>query len=119
MLDPKLLRNAIDEVAAKLGKRGFKLDIAKVNALEEKRKTFQVRMQELQNDRNIRSKEVGKAKASGKNVDEVLGDLKKLSEELKSAEEQYAKIQVELDEYFDNGDKTSIPRILTLLLQKS
>ena len=99
MLDPKLLRNAIDEVAAKLGKRGFKLDIAKVNALEEKRKTFQVRMQELQNDRNIRSKEVGKAKASGKNVDEVLGDLKKLSEELKSAEEQYAKIQVELDEY--------------------
>ena len=45
------------------------------------------------------SSEVGKAKASGKSVDDVLSDLKKLSDELKLAEEQYGKTQVELDDF--------------------
>ena len=39
-------------------------------------------MQELQNERNVRSKEVGQAKAAGKNVDDVLKSLKEFSDEL-------------------------------------
>jgi len=41
-----------------------------------------------------------------------------ISDFIQSAKKYGLKL-VELDEYFDNGDKTSIPRILTLLLQKS
>ena len=98
MLDPKLIRNNPEQIAAQLSKRGFVLDVAKFNALEEKRKTFQVEMQRLQNERNVRSKEVGIAKAKGQDVDAVMKSLKELSESLKSVEEQYAKAQIEIDD---------------------
>lgn len=99
MIDPKVLRNSIDTIAAQLSKRGFVLDVAKFNNLEEQRKTLQVKMQDLQNERNVRSKEVGQAKAAGKNVEEVLKSLKELSDSLKASEEQFAKVQIELDEF--------------------
>lgn len=89
----------METVAARIKKRGFVIDVAKFNALEEQRKQLQVKMQELQNERNVRSKEVGIAKASGKNVDEVLKSLKDLSDELKSVEEQFAKNQTALDDF--------------------
>ncbi len=99
MLDPKLVRGSMETVAAQLKKRGVVLDIAKFNTLEDKRKQLQVKMQDLQNERNVRSKEVGIAKASGKNVDEALKSLKELSDSLKKVEEEFAAIQVELDDY--------------------
>jgi len=99
MLDPKLVRSSIDTVAAHIKKRGFVIDVAKYNALEEQRKELQVKMQDLQNERNVRSKEVGHAKASGKNVDDVLKSLKELSDSLKLVEEQFAGTQVEMDDF--------------------
>ncbi len=42
MLDPNLLRNEPDAVAEKLARRGFKLDVDKLRALEERRKVLQV-----------------------------------------------------------------------------
>ena len=38
MLDPNLLRTEPDAVAEKLARRGFKLDVDKLRALEERRK---------------------------------------------------------------------------------
>lgn len=99
MLDPKLLRNSIDTVAARLKKRGFDLDVAKFAELDEKRKALQIKMQELQNERNVRSKEVGQAKAAGKNVEEVFKSLKQLSDTLKAQEESYAAVQQEVDDF--------------------
>lgn len=99
MLDPKLVRSSIDKIAAQLKKRGFQLDIVKFNELEEKRKQLQVKMQDLQNERNVKSKEVGVAKATGKNVDDVLKKLKEVSESLKSIEEEFSTVQIELDEF--------------------
>jgi len=43
MLDSKYLRQDIEQAAARLATRGFELDIAAVTALEEKRKTLQVK----------------------------------------------------------------------------
>lgn len=99
MLDPKLVRSSMETVAAQLKKRGFVIDVAKFHAMEEQRKLLQVKMQELQNERNVRSKEVGFAKASGKNVEDVLKNLKELSEALKLVEDQFNSMQVELDDY--------------------
>ncbi|MEL0451670.1 serine--tRNA ligase, partial [Klebsiella pneumoniae] len=42
MLDPNLLRTEPDAVAEKLARRGFKLDVDKLRALEERRKVLQV-----------------------------------------------------------------------------
>lgn len=99
MLDPKIVRSSIDTVAAQMKQRGFTIDVAKFNALEDERKQLQVKMQDLQNERNVRSKEVGIAKASGKNVEEVLKSLKELSESLKLVEEQFNSIQIALDDF--------------------
>lgn len=99
MLDIKTLRASIDTVAARIKTRGFVLDVTKFNQLEDQRKQLQVKMQELQNERNVRSKEVGIAKASGKNVDEVLKNLKTLSDSLSLVEGQFAANQAEMDDF--------------------
>ena len=65
MLDQKLVRNNLQEVADKLIKKGFKLDIAKLNSLEESRKQLQIDTENLQSERNSKSKEIGKLKAQG------------------------------------------------------
>ncbi|STV08065.1 seryl-tRNA synthetase [Klebsiella pneumoniae] len=56
MLDPNLLRTEPDAVAEKLARRGFKLDVDKLRALEERRKVLQVQTENLQAERNSRSK---------------------------------------------------------------
>ncbi len=99
MLEPKLVRSNIDNVAALLKKRGFTLDVNQFNTLEERRKALQVDMQALQNERNVKSKEVGIAKAKGESIEPVMANLKGLSDKLKLAEEEFAKIQVELDDF--------------------
>jgi seryl-tRNA synthetase len=99
MLEPKLVRQSFESVAAQIKKRGLDIDVAKFNELEEQRRSIQVKMQELQNARNVRSKEVGQAKAAGKSVDDVMASLKQLSDELKSVEEQFAKVQIALDDF--------------------
>jgi seryl-tRNA synthetase len=99
MLDPKLIRASIENIAAQLKKRGFVVDVKKFNELEEKRKALQVKLQEMQNERNVRSKAVGTAKASGQDVQAALKSLKELSDTLKSLEEQFAIVQKELDAF--------------------
>lgn len=99
MLDPKLVRHSMEEVATKTKRRGMEIDVSKFHALENKRKQLQVKMQELQNERNVRSKEVGYAKAAQKNADDLLNGLKELSDSLKKLEEEFNSIQMELDDF--------------------
>lgn len=112
MLDSKLVRSSIDTVAAQLLKRGFVVDVAKYNGLEERRKNLQIKMQDLQNERNVRSKEVGQAKATGKNVDDVMASLKELSDSLKKIEDECSLAQAEIDNFlafFPNMTHESVP----------
>lgn len=99
MLDPKLLRQHSKEVQKNLSKRGFQFDLETFTQLEEKRKHLQVKMQELQNERNQRSKAVGKAKANGQDVSDILKDLKTLSDDLKTTEEAFQSNQDALDHF--------------------
>jgi seryl-tRNA synthetase len=99
MLDTKLIRSNLDTVATGLKKRGITLDNARLNTLEEQRKTIQTQTQELQNKRNVLSKGIGAAKASGKNVDDLLKEVNELGDALKSSEVQLESIQAELTDY--------------------
>ncbi|BDA00755.1 serine--tRNA ligase [Vibrio cholerae] len=65
MLDSKLLRTELDETAAKLARRGFKLDVETIRTLEEQRKSIQVEVENLQSTRNSISKQIGQLIASG------------------------------------------------------
>ncbi len=99
MLDPKLIRNDLQFVADNLKKRGVIIDVAKLNAIEEQRKLLQVKTQELQNERNVRSKSIGAAKASGKNVEDLMKEVNDLGASLKETEEQFNKVHAELTAY--------------------
>ncbi len=97
MLDPKLLRSDPDAVAANLARRGFKLDVAQLSSLEEARKKWQVRADELRNEKNVHAKSVGKAKAQGQDIAPLLKQVETLGSELAAAEAELVKVQEELE----------------------
>jgi len=98
MLDPKLFRTDLDVTAQRLARRGYVLDSARIGALETRRKATQVATQELQNERNTRSKAIGKAKAQGEDAAPLLAEVADLGEKLKRAEDKLTLIQNELDD---------------------
>ena len=72
MLDPQLLRNKTEEVAAVLQTRGYLLDVERFQSLEKDRKQLQIKQQELQQSRNQNSKEIGKLKASKEDAADLI-----------------------------------------------
>ncbi len=98
MLDPRLLRNDLDNTTRLLARRGYTLDTSRFLALEEKRKALQVRTQELQAARNTRSKSIGRAKAAGEDIAPLLKEVEGLGDQLKAADEQLGRIQDELND---------------------
>ncbi len=98
MLDPKLFRTELDATLQLLARRGFTLDAQRLTTLENERKEIQVQTQELQNERNTRSKAIGKAKAQGEDIQPLLEAVANLGEKLKAAEERLNAIQVELND---------------------
>lgn len=98
MLDPKLIRADIDKVAQQLARRGFKLDVAAITALEEERKAAQIQTQQLQNEKNTSAKAVGQAKAKGENIQPLLDAVANLGDQLNAAETKLDEIQAKLDD---------------------
>ncbi|MCX2794978.1 serine--tRNA ligase [Microbulbifer thermotolerans] len=97
MLDPKLIRTQMDQVAAILRKRGMELDTAKLKSLEERRKEQQVLTERLQNERNSKSKNIGRAKAAGEDIAPLLKEVESLGSELNQAKQALVELQEELD----------------------
>jgi seryl-tRNA synthetase len=93
MLDPRLVRTQLDETARQLGRRGFILDVEAFSALEERRKALQVETQNLQNERNSRSKSIGQAKARGEDIEPLLAAVQGLGDQLKEKEAELSSIQ--------------------------
>lgn len=78
MLDSQLLREDPQAVAIQLAKRGFKFDVEQFNSLEEQRKSLQVETQALQNERNVKSKAIGEAKARGEDIEPMRASVSQL-----------------------------------------
>ncbi len=98
MLDQKQLRNDIETVAKKLALRGYDLDISAFNALEVQRKELSVKTQDLQNERNTKSKGIGKAKAQGQDIEPLLAEVATLGDELDAAKKQLDEVQAQVAE---------------------
>ncbi|MDH3673232.1 MAG: serine--tRNA ligase [Gammaproteobacteria bacterium] len=93
MIDIKLLRTELEVTSVKLEQRGYELDKKAVMALEARRKEVQVRTQELQSRRNASAKEIGKAKAAGKDTAVFMAAVANLGDELKQAETELDEVQ--------------------------
>ncbi len=98
MLDPVLLRNQPDVLAARLKQtRGYDLDIEPLQQWESERKQLQVRTQELQNLRNTKSKQIGMLKAKGEDVSAVMAEVAAFGDELKTSETRLDEIKLAID----------------------
>jgi seryl-tRNA synthetase len=97
MLDQKLLRNTPQEVADKLVKKGFELDLAKLNDLEESRKQLQVDTENLQSERNSKSKEIGKLKAQGQDTTAIMAAVSSFGAQLDDKKGQLKLVQDDLN----------------------
>jgi seryl-tRNA synthetase len=93
MLDPKRIRSEPDELAAKLLKKKFQLDTVLVADLDKQRKTLQSVTEGLQSERNTRSKAIGKAKAAGEDISEILSSMDNIKQELEQNKEQLQQLQ--------------------------
>ena len=99
MLDPQLLRTQVDTVRAALARRGFTLDTDTLARLEAARKQYQTATENLQAERNRRSKAIGEAKARGEDIEAVRADVARLGEELKSNQTLLEQTQDELEAF--------------------
>lgn len=108
MLDAKLFRGDLESLAKELGRRGYQLDTEAVVALETRRRDLQTKTQELQNQRNNRSKEIGAAKAKGDDIEPLLAEVNDLGEDLKKCEQDLAEIQTNLQTIVQ-----SVPNLLS------
>lgn len=97
MLDSKLLRGQLHEVAERLATRGFSLDVARIEALEAQRKVVQTRTEQLQAERNSRSKSIGQAKARGEDIAPLMADVERMAQELAQGKSELDDIQAQLD----------------------
>ncbi len=97
MLDPKLIRSDLNSVAEQLKKRNFELDVAALESLENKRKACQVETENLQNERNTKSKSIGKAKAAGEDIQPLLDEVAGLGEKLDAAKSELSDVQQQMD----------------------
>lgn len=98
MLDVQLLRNDLDQVAARLAARGYKLDKEAFAALEAQRKEAQTRTQDLQAKRNAVSKQIGIAKSKGEDAAPIMAEVAGLGDQLKTEEERLLAIQAQMQD---------------------
>lgn len=96
MLDPKLLRNELETVAQALKTRGFELDVAAFQTLEDRRKALQVETENLQAERKRKSKEIGIAKGKGEDTSAIMAEVESFGAKLTECEQQLNALQAEL-----------------------
>jgi seryl-tRNA synthetase len=112
MLDPKRLRSEIEELATQLTKKKFVLDVQLLESVDSKRKTLQLETESLQNERKIRSKLIGQAKAKGEDATEILASMETINAELEAKKMALSTLQEEYAAYamgIPNVPDVSVP----------
>lgn len=93
MLDPKLLRGDLSDLQAKLATRGYQLDIDFWQDLEQRRKSLQIKTEDLQAQKNQGAKKIGELKRNGQNAEELLQQMEVVSQSMKVAENKLKELQ--------------------------
>jgi len=112
MLDPKIIRSDVQTVAVALKRKKFELNVDRLTELDSQRKTLQTATETLQNERNKRSKSIGKAKAAGEDVSEILQSMDGIKTDLEQKKDQLTLLQKELNDYLltvPNVPSDSVP----------
>lgn len=97
MIDPRLLRQAMSDVAANLARRGFAFDAVEWQGLEDRRKALQVETETLRSGKKNRAKAIGQAKARGEGIEPLLAASKEAGAQLERAEQELATVRERLE----------------------
>ncbi len=99
MLDINLLRKDLPSAIARLDSRkrpqAF-LNVEAFQSLEAQRKTCQIRTEELQNQRNSLSKQIGQLKAKGEDSSAIMAQVVSFKAELDGTAQRLEQIQTEM-----------------------
>jgi seryl-tRNA synthetase len=95
MLDIRTLRADPEQIAQALAVKGYVMDISQFVQLEEQRKRLQSETENLQNERNVKSKSIGQAKANGEDIQPLLALVGDLGERLDAVKAEFATVQEE------------------------
>jgi seryl-tRNA synthetase len=99
MLDITLLRKDLPSAIARLETRKSPqtfLDVAAFQALEAERKALQIKTEELQNQRNTLSKQIGQLKSKGEDASAVMAQVSSSKVELEASSVRLEQIQGEM-----------------------
>lgn len=87
MLDLKFVRNNPDQVKEALKKRGAVVGLDKFLELEEQRRQKLVLVEQLKNQRNTVSEEIGKLKKQGQHAEDMVAEMRQVSQQIKEMDE--------------------------------
>ncbi|WP_348666107.1 serine--tRNA ligase [Arsenophonus symbiont of Ornithomya chloropus] len=93
MLDPHLLRAELDMIAKKLARRGFIFDVNKLRQLEKKRKKMQIEKENLQAERNYRSRKIAEEKIRYKTITSKTKEIHVLNKKLDFLKNKLTQLQ--------------------------
>jgi seryl-tRNA synthetase len=107
MIDPKLLRADPDQIARNLARRGYRLDVEALRALEEKRRYWQIESDRLRATRNSHAKVVGQARSRGEDIAPLVQAGEELARQLALADAELNTVQSALE-----GCQLELPNLL-------
>src|SRR4051794_36262000 len=113
MLDLKNVAAIFEQVVARLQTRGGGLDLGPFQRLVQERKELYVAVEALQQKRNAVNEEIKKkAKEDPKAIDAIRGEMRQVSDEIKTKETRLKEVEEELAKilfYVPNVPHESVP----------
>lgn len=99
MLDVKVLRNDYAKVEEALNNRGKSLDlIAGFPQLDLRRRELLQETEGLKNRRNVVSGDVAKKKKNGEPADDLIAEMRTVSDRIKELDDEVRELEVQIDE---------------------
>ncbi|KYH33948.1 serine--tRNA ligase [Clostridium tepidiprofundi DSM 19306] len=100
MLDLKRIRNNTEEIKAIMADRGESFDtsiIDNVVELDKRRREILVKVEEMKNERNSKSKEIPKLKKAGENTEQIMAEMKELSTKIKEYDIELSEVNEKIE----------------------
>ena len=98
MLDIKFVQANPHVVQEAMAKRGAEVNLDEFLKLDEDRRKKLAEVEQLKNQRNVTSKEIGTLKREGKDASELVQKMTEVGEKIKSLDEEVKEIEAKLEE---------------------
>ncbi|UCF58087.1 MAG: serine--tRNA ligase, partial [Deltaproteobacteria bacterium] len=99
MLDLKFIRSNLDKIKEMLKNRGYDLDISLFESIDKERREILSTLESLRHQRNRVSEEIAAIKKRGEDASQIIGEMKKVSSEIKEKEAGLSRVEDQLSPF--------------------